>query len=118
VAVRTAARVSELPVAAPNGQQSAPNGKGNVSAIAETSSPGVCADCGCPIEGKRRGARFCSARCRNRYQGAAHRRRVFDAEAVIHPDRDERPFDTYLGDEPDWLRDELAPPALACETAG
>jgi hypothetical protein len=99
-------------VAASNGQQSATNRQ----------AEHLCAEpsCGRQFTPNRHGPpkRFCSARCRNRYQGAAYRRRVFDAEAVIHPGEVQRPFDTYLGDEPSWVTAELAPPALGCECAG
>jgi hypothetical protein len=99
-------------VAASNGQQSATNRQ----------AEHLCAEpsCGRQFTPNRHGPpkRFCSARCRNRYQGAAYRRRVFDAEAVIHPGEVQRPFDTYLGDEPSGVTAELAPPALGCECAG
>ncbi len=43
------------------------------------------------------------------------RRLVTDAAAVLHPHEVQRPFDTDLGDEPEWVRDELRPEPLACE---
>ena len=41
-------------------------------------------------------------------------RRISDSAAIVHPGEHERPFRTDET-EPDWLRDELAPPALECE---
>jgi hypothetical protein len=44
------------------------------------------------------------------------RRTLTHAAAVLHPAEPERPFDTRLDDEPEWVAEELRPPALACET--
>ena len=45
---------------------------------------------------------------------ALARRRITDAALVVHPDAPERPFRSDES-EPDWLRDQLKPPTLACE---
>jgi hypothetical protein len=95
----------------------------------------ACQECGGPIVGRRRGARFCGGSCRVKSAGKAfrqrkrvepssseiseltkaHRRLISDSAAVVHPDEVQRPFDTSLDDEPPWVTSALAPPRLSCE---
>jgi endogenous inhibitor of DNA gyrase (YacG/DUF329 family) len=85
-----------------------------------TAQQSACQQCGKPIVATRQHPRrrFCSTACRSRYQGAQFRQRkraVKDSEAILHPGELQRPFRTDES-EPDWLRDELKPPRLPCET--
>jgi hypothetical protein len=77
----------------------------------------ACLDCGAPIPqrgGRGRPARFCSSRCQGRARRKRERAPVADA-GLVDPSEPERPFDSYLGDEPVEIRETLRPPMLAIE---